>query len=131
MASRSSKQSSKEKEDYNELFVGVAQFLVAAVPLLLPPDAPLERVLEQEDAADGACRLCDALVDLVIAGHLQALSRDLQLQVPAFTHTLACTALQLARGHRYAWGPPHKDISQQLVAANNLVLTPHAKPARR
>lgn len=83
VASRSSKQSSKEKGDYRDLFVRVAQFLVACVPLLLPPDAPLDRVLEQEDAADGACRLCDALVDLVLAGHLPGLSRDLQLQVSA------------------------------------------------
>eukprot|EP00892_Ulva_mutabilis_P010672 jgi/Ulvmu1/7978/UM004_0211.1 len=80
VASRSSKQSSKEKEDYRDLYVRVAQFLVSAVPLMLPPDAPLEQVLEQEDAADGACRLCDALVDLVLAGHLQILPRDLQLQ---------------------------------------------------
>lgn len=94
VASRSSKQSSKEKGDYRDLFVRVAQFLVACVPLLLPPDAPLERVLEQEDAADGACRLCDALVDLVLAGHLPSLSRDLQLQVGA----LPATAMHAAHG---------------------------------
>lgn len=86
VASRSSKQSSKEKDDYQTLFVRVAQFLVSAVPLMLPPDAPLDQVLEQEDAADGACRLCDALVDLVLAGHLPALPRELQLQVCRLPH---------------------------------------------
>ena len=81
ISNRSSKQASRDGEDYTALFTRVASILVAAVPLVAPTDTPLSHLLESDEAADGACRMCSALSDFVTCGHLQAVPREPQLQV--------------------------------------------------
>lgn len=81
ISNRSSKQASRDGEDYTALFTQVASILVAAVPLIAPTDTPLSRLLESDETADAACRICIAISDYVTCGHLQSVPRELQLQV--------------------------------------------------
>lgn len=82
ISNRSSKQASRDGgQDYTALFTKVASLLVAAVPSVAPTDMPLDRLLESDETADAACRMCSAISDFVTCGHLQAVPRDLQLQV--------------------------------------------------
>jgi hypothetical protein len=81
ISNRSSKQASRDGEDYTALFTRVASALVTAVSLVAPTDTPLERLLESDETAEAACRMCSAVSDFVTCGHIQAVSRELQLQV--------------------------------------------------
>lgn len=81
ISNRSSKQASRDGEDYTALFTRVASIIVAAVPLVAPTDTPLSRLLESDETADAACRMCSTVSDFVTFGHVQAVPRELQLQV--------------------------------------------------
>lgn len=113
ISNRSSKQASRDGEDYGTLFTRVASIMVAAVPLVAPTDTPLNRLLESDETADAACRMCSAISDFVTCGHLQSVPRELQLQV----------LLQLA-GHL---GSPYLPLASLTFAAWRRLVQGHER----
>ena len=81
-ASRASKQSAKDSDDYTALYASFAQLLVATAPLVVPENTSAA-TLESDDAlATLAERLVEALGAFVLNGHLVRVdSSEVQLGV--------------------------------------------------